>query len=138
MNRNTTLKVTLLCLLLANLVIQSVEAYSFVCPPEPRFIKPTLAISIPTPPKSRDIVTSNVIMAWHIPETDTIGHHNLDGESFEKLREIAHSISSEDFQTLISKVQAMPNEELLALLSTPNFKEQFEERVMIAKKDSFN
>jgi len=154
MKCQTNLKLVLLSLLIVNLVIRSVQAYSFVRNfSNEKTIDDMIAdLNIPSvdnsliesqpvnpePPRRQPVYSSNVAMVWHIPESGTLGVHLIDSKSFDKLIAQAQTMTSEEVRLLTEEAQNMSTEEFVALLNTPNFKEQVEYRMMLAKGRKLN
>ena len=134
MNCKSSLKYILLFLLLVNTAIQTVEAYNYVRF-EPKQLPNILSTSVAlekatdTHPisiveKDKYAVSSNVLMVWKEPETNTIGYHNLDHASYEKLHALALALSPKKFDQLTTRAQHLSTQDFLALLDKPHLRKQ--------------
>jgi len=139
MNCKPILKYILLSLLLANLAIQSVEAYSYIKSDNKHLLNPIsqrqpqienhLILPEPQPEQNyyngkKMICSSKILMVWNDPKNKTFGSHVLDIEAFNKLRILATTLTPNQFEAVNEKAKKVSTQEFLSLLNDPKFKEQ--------------
>jgi hypothetical protein len=145
MNCKPILKYILLSLLLANLAIQSVEAYSYIKSDNKHLLNPIsqrqpqienhLILPEPQPEPQPEpeqnyyngkkmICSSKILMVWNDPKNKTFGSHVLDIEAFNKLRILATTLTPNQFEAVNEKAKKVSTQEFLSLLNDPKFKEQ--------------
>jgi len=93
-------RITLLIVLFICLGIKISQAYSFIKDREPQGMMRIREVTI-QPVKSKAIVTSNVLMTWHLPD-GTISYHSFTNEEFEQFQRVCSELEPSEFNELLN------------------------------------